>query len=146
MKWFKRKPKEFVPPDLIKYTPLSNQDREIVSDLAFRLTKDGVIGEKIETMEASGSINEILSEAAAGARYEKDFNSAFYSPEVEAELQELEKVSETWNNPSLDGVDDYGRQIYASSLTPEERLRLSEDTEDEFDELMEDFKRNTDIA
>lgn len=147
MKWFKKEQDEaeeitFEPPTLIEHVPLSEADRKIVGALARQWTRDGVIGVKGESFSEPGDFHEILAEANAGAQYEKQLNPDFYDAEVEAELKDLGDSSEEWNNPSLDGIDDYGQQYYPSRLARDEELKQEEDEEDELDRILKDYENN----
>lgn len=112
-------------PDILRYRPVSHGDLSMVNSLAARLKESGAL-EKDEPesgLRPEGTFNEIFWEAAVHGKAEEELNPEFYSPEAEAIAA---KGSADWENPSLDGVDDFGEQAYpdSSTLTRENRARL----------------------
>lgn len=138
---------KFTPPNLIHYQPIKDNDKKMIKDLSKILIHQGVISkeEDIEAMVAESSFKELLREAVANAKYEKELNPEQYDPEVERLVAQEGDFHEDWENPSLDGIDDYGNQIYEndhSSNTDNELLkRLSSESEDDaIDFVMENWE------
>ena len=119
-------PDDFEAPDLVKHHPLANADVQLLKSISKDLSHTGVTERKDsrEPVAVLEEVTEIFSDALSYAKYEKDLNSDFYRPEVEALVQAREaREGDSFSNPSLDGIDDYGRQMYEAA--PEEGGRTA---------------------
>lgn len=145
---FRRKKTELSDPPPVEhvaaktYKPVGAGDLTVISQLSTELKKSGAIGRPEEDKSVERpqeSFQDLFSEAAAAAKYEDELNPDFHHPEVEAIVAErqAQQLSD-WDNPNLDGVDDYGHQVYQDKMTAGQRARLLADDED--DEL--DFMVN----
>ena len=106
----------FEAPNLLHHRPLGASDQSLVASLSEELHRSGVLREDTATaVEADAPFAELLSEATALAKYERELNPDFYHEELEGLPREAEAKGE-WDNPSLDGLDDYGHQAYPSAL------------------------------
>jgi len=100
------------------YHPLQNPDLRLLGELSQGLEKSGVVedensknkSEKNVGIQKVDSFDEMFNEAVSAAKYEKELNPDFYSPEVEEEL--IKKVNNSdsnennWNNPLIEGYFD----------------------------------------
>lgn len=101
-----------------KVKKLGKEDLDALATLVCKLKESGVLERDVEDKDPQSfeDIDEILIEAKKLAKSEKELNPDHYDPEAEAALGEGDlSEKEDWSNPSLDGVDDYGRQIYEDS-------------------------------
>lgn len=107
----------FVPPKIVKNnTELKKTDFDMVKDIQQQFVKAGVIDDSIkffDDIQSVEEINEIMADANDGAKNEKDFHSQFYDEDAITFLDEYEQnLDEDFDNPVLDGLDDYGRRFF----------------------------------
>lgn len=122
------------------YRPVGEQDRSLLQSLSSSLAKTGALARpetEVEPVRAEAGFQELFAQAAAAAKHEAELNPDFHRPEVEAIVAAREAEEGDWDNPSLDGIDDYGNRVYDQSVTRAQRDRLrSEDEEDALDFVM----------
>lgn len=129
----------FVPPAMTHVQQYSESDIKLIESLRGELTRSGVISTEILGTDKTGidstaseqSIDNIVSiveEANNGALYEKDFNNEFYDPDIERQMDEQQLTSAGDINPLLDGLDDYGNQVY-DRFAGDSPVSAPEDTE-----------------
>jgi hypothetical protein len=115
--------RNFHTPDLAGIKPLHNSDRTLLRSLSTELRVTGVIDREATVTETQTlvELNSIFSEAAEHQKYEKDINPAFYDAEANAFLEDRQFTEgDLFDNPSLDGIDDYGTQVYDRFVETEE--------------------------
>lgn len=124
--------------------PINTGDLSLIQHLSEELISSGVLadeevlGPRITSQE---SLDSMMKEAQAGARYENEVNPEFYHAEVEALVSQREQENMDWLNPSLDGRDDYDEQIYEGNLVNPHREVLPQDTiEDDFDKMIDNYE------
>lgn len=110
----------FVSPILTEeHKGITASDRQIIESLKEQLTRSGVIDKKEETFadddQSIDDLLSIMSEANDVAKSEKDFNSTYYDEKADRFLDKTGTEVEDFDNPALDGVDDYGNQVYDDS-------------------------------
>lgn len=104
-------------PNLLHHRPMGPTDISIIQALRNKLEESGVLEKDPEKITPDDLSTVLFSEATDVAKSEKELNSNFYRPEVEELVSELERsIGDEFDNPSLDGVDDYGAQVYKNSL------------------------------
>lgn len=116
----------FVPPEIIKRKKCSAEDFSLIISIKNELVDNGVISSEIFMSDVDNqTIDDLVSmfsEANAGAVSERDYNPEFYSQFATDELEEQERVLEyDFENPALDGVDDYGNNMYDEYSNVRER-------------------------
>jgi hypothetical protein len=115
--------RNFNTPDLAKVKPLHNSDISLLKSLSTELRVTGVIDREATVTESQTllELNSIFSEAAEHQKYEKDINPAYFDAEADAFLEDRQLTEgDLFDNPSLDGVDDYGTQVYDRFVETEE--------------------------
>ena len=128
--------REFQAPNLSHYRPTSSADLTLVRSLSKRLAQQGLLARDESPITVTESADAIFQEAAANAKSEKELNSAYYEPEVEALVAEREaREGDVFANPQLDGRDDYDQQVYATGSPLSEAQRQSLLAEEEDDAL-----------
>lgn len=108
---------DFVAPEIIKSKSYSEKDFSLIKKIQGELVNKGVISNDDGLNENNAqSLNEILSfmsEANEGAQSEQDYNPEYYNEELITELEQQGLINrEDFENPALDGVDDFGEQVY----------------------------------
>lgn len=107
---------DFETPDIAKVRVLQNSDVELVMSLTNELRVTGVIdrnGVEIRDRQTLQELGAIFSEAELHQKYEKDINPEFYDEATDAILEDRQVTEgDLFDNPSLDGIDDYGSQVY----------------------------------
>lgn len=138
----------FTPPDLIHYSPLRDKDAVLVKKISNDLSRAGVLDHTSSSDQSlslsNDSFQEIFNQGAAGAKYENEINSDFYSPEVEKLVIKREAAQKSdWENPDLVGLDAFGEPIKSIGLSKDQITRLqSEEEEDELDAIMNNVREN----
>lgn len=113
----KRNDRENDLPNLLHHRPIGPTDISMIQALRDKLEESGIIEKDAEKITPDDESTVLFSEATDGAKSEKELNSNFYRPEVEELVSERERwLGDEFDNPSLDGVDDYGTQVYKNSL------------------------------
>lgn len=106
----------FKTPDIAKVKTLPKSDMDLVKSLSEELRVTGVIDRESDepaTRQTLQELGEIFTEAESHQKYEKDINPHQYDEESNAILEEREYTEgDLFDNPSLDGIDDYGTQVY----------------------------------
>jgi hypothetical protein len=123
--------RNFSTPDLGGIKPLHNSDITLLRSLSTELRVTGVIDREATVTESQTLIelNSIFSEAAEHQKYEKDINPAFFDSEADAFLEDRQLTEgDLFENPSFDGVDDYGAQVYDRFVETEENEKSLADT------------------
>lgn len=107
---------------------LNASDLAMLEGLKKQLMETGVIERPAMEREpqTQEELDAMVAEAIALAKSEKELNPDFYDPSVEEVLGEDLSFEEDWNNPSFDGVDDYGRQVYQNATA--EKTEVTRDT------------------
>lgn len=108
----------YTPPHLIPTTHLTASDRATVEKIRGEFIECGVI-DRDSTERSSQSVDEInaiMDEAARNAKYERELNPEYYDEEMDASLEGDLSMEDDWDNPILDGVDDYGNQVHENVL------------------------------
>lgn len=112
---------DFVPPVDPAVERINNSDADVLKSLQSELVKSGVVDDNTDKVDhGTQKIDELLNimkDANDNAKSEKDFNSEFYDADVDLYFdndEELRSRSD-FDNPVLDGVDDYGNQVYDDS-------------------------------
>lgn len=147
---------DFVAPEIIKSKSYSEKDFSLIKKIQGELVNKGVISNDDGLNENNTqSLNEILgfmSEANEGAQSEQDYNPEYYNEKLIAELEQQGlMVREDFENPALDGVDDFGEQVYddmrrvASYSEAEAEIDTEADvsTDDNADSVDENFSDAT---
>lgn len=107
---------------LIKPHALPPADLRLIKSLARTLTASGVVTPAGEAEAAAFSLTEVQNSLQEVAGYSVDAANRqdAHGREVLRLLQERERVvGEGTANPALDGIDDYGRQVYEVYEEPE---------------------------
>lgn len=123
--------RNFKAPDLAGIKPLHNSDVSLLKSLSSELKVTGVIDREEIVAEAQTlvELNSIFSEAAEHQKYEKDINPSYFDAEADAFLEDRQLTEgDLFDNPSLDGVDDYGTQVYDRFVETEENEKSLVDT------------------
>jgi hypothetical protein len=123
--------RNFSTPNLAKIKPLHDSDITLLRSLQTELQVTGVIDREATVTESQTLIelNSIFSEAAEHQKYEKDINPSFFDAEADAFLEDRQLTEgDLFDNPSLDGVDDYGTQVYDRFVETEENEKSLVDT------------------
>lgn len=123
--------RNFNAPDLVNIKPLHNSDINLLRSLTTELRVTGVIDREATVTESQTLIelNSIFSEAKEHQKYEKDINPAFFDAEADAFLEDRQLTEgDLFDNPSLDGVDDYGTQVYDRFVETEDNEKSLADT------------------
>lgn len=107
----------FTPPEIIKSPRYSRDDLSLIRNIQNELVDSGVITSDIamseDTEQTLEELIAVLREANESAKSERDFNPDFYDENITEELEEQEReLVEDFDNPALDGVDDYGNKVY----------------------------------
>lgn len=105
---------DFQPPALIKPEHLKGSDIKAISHLYEEFSSTGVIERQVSERNSQSleELNAIVQEAAANAKYERDLNPEYYDRELDESLSGDLSAEDDWDNPILDGIDDYGNRIY----------------------------------
>lgn len=114
---------DFIPPVFVAEREIRASDEELIERLKQNFTEAGVVGVEESTEEIdSQSIDElveILHEANEGALNEKDFHTTKqFDEKLHQDLDHYEHDFKGGDNFLLDGMDDYGNQIYETGSTP----------------------------
>lgn len=123
--------RNFSAPDLVTIKPLHNSDINLLRSLSTELRVTGVIDREATVTESQTlmQLNSIFSEAKEHQKYEKDINPAFFDAEADAFLEDRQLTEgDLFDNPSLDGVDDYGTQVYDRFVETEDNEKSLADT------------------
>lgn len=114
----------FESPDIAKIRTLPKSDMDLVKSLSDQLKVTGVIDREAEepaTRQTLHELGEIFTEAEAHQKYEKDINPHQYDEKANAILEDREYTEgDLFDNPSLDGIDDYGTQVYDRYIDPDD--------------------------
>ena len=108
----------FVPPVFVTEREIKTSDVELIEKLKASFEDAGVIGVEEELVEENEQsieeIVEIIQEANENALNEKDFHpTKKFDERLHQELDSYEHSSyEDGGNFLLDGMDDYGNEIY----------------------------------
>lgn len=113
------KDENFEPPSLIPRSGLVFNDYFLVKELRKELVRNGVISDNtsFDTDERNKGIEglaAIIDEANKGAKSEKDFCPETYDQDVIDEVERIDEEQEVWENPILDGIDDYGNVWFST--------------------------------
>lgn len=131
----------FKPPEIVKAQTLQKSDVTMLQVLSRELKVTGVIDrdpEKQKDRQTLHDLGDIFSEAESHQKYEKDINPAFYDAEADAILEDRQVTEgDLFENPSLDGVDDYGSQVYDRFVEFEENENFVDDTERKYNNFQE---------
>lgn len=109
---------DFVPPVDPSVNNIKNKDVDILKNLQTEFIKSGVLEEKKEEFEQDiqkiDELLDIMRDANEHAKSEKDFNKNFYDEDVDQFFDNDEDLQnrKDFDNPVLDGVDDFGNQVY----------------------------------
>lgn len=109
---------DFVPPVDPAVNSIKNKDVDILKNLQTEFIKSGVLEEKKEEFEQDiqkiDELLDIMRDANEHAKSEKDFNKNFYDEDVDQFFDNDEDLQnrKDFDNPVLDGVDDFGNQVY----------------------------------
>lgn len=100
-----------------KYRPLNSDDAQVLESLSKSFHQLGVIRDGEEELESDTPFKDIFDKARRDGKSERELNPGFYSAEAErlARMREEEMEDDFFDNPSLDGIDDYGRQMYENN-------------------------------
>lgn len=123
--------RNFNSPDLVNIKPLHTSDITLLRSLSSELQVTGVIDREATVAETQTlvELNSIFSEAEEHQKYEKDINPAYFDAEANAFLEDRQLTEgDLFDNPSLDGVDDYGTQVYDRFVETEENEKSLADT------------------
>lgn len=115
--------RNFDAPDLACIKPLHKSDVSLLRSLTIELRVTGVIDRTATVTESQTLIqlSSIFSEAEEHQKYEKDINPAFFDAEADAFLEDRQLTEgDLFENPSFDGIDDYGNQVYDRFVETEE--------------------------
>lgn len=103
----------FQAPEIIKVQKLKESDMEMIKSLSDELKITGVIDRDATYMSVDQTlfqVNEMFSEAEEHQTYEKEITPDRYDPDTESFLENRELTEgDLFDNPSLDGIDDYGK-------------------------------------
>lgn len=107
----------FVPPVFVAERKIKPSDEKLIEKIKASFEEAGVIetpSDAVEVEEQSlDEIMEIIQEANANALNEKDFHpTKKFDEKLHRELDVYEQTYEDEGNFLLDGMDDYGNQIY----------------------------------
>lgn len=106
----------FQAPEIIKIQKLKESDMAMIKSLSEELQITGVIDREVTTMSVDQTlfhVNEMFTEAEEHQTYEKEITPERYDPNTESFLENRELTEgDLFDNPSLDGIDDYGKRIY----------------------------------
>lgn len=115
--------RDFNSPDLANIKPLHKSDIALLRSLSAELRVTGVIDREETVIEGQTlvELSSIFAEAKEHQKYEKDINPAYYDAEADAFLEDRQLTEgDLFDNPSLDGIDDYGTQVYDRFVETEE--------------------------
>jgi hypothetical protein len=121
----------FETPDLVNIKPLHKSDIKLLRSLSSELRVTGVIDreETVRQGQTLVELSSIFSEAEKHQKYEKDINPSYFDAETDAFLEDRQLTEgDLFDNPSLDGVDDYGTQVYDRFVETEENEKSLADT------------------
>lgn len=95
-------------------TPLPAGDKTTIEALSRGFVETGVLDRPVEARapQSMKDLNAMVEEAIALSKSEKELRPEAYDSERDDELGADLSSEEDWENPSLDGIDDYGRQVY----------------------------------
>lgn len=98
---------------------LGKSDFTALQNIANEFVETGVLERPApkHTPQSVAELDAMVKEAIALSKSEKELNPDGYDADAEAELGEDLDSASDWVNPSLDGIDDYGRQVYRNSTT-----------------------------
>lgn len=108
---------QFFPPQKL----LTPEDLTLLSALKKELEVTGVIDvntKEIVPMTSEDDLETILTEAIQAAQSERELNPSYYNYDLEEEML-ARNQEEDWDNPSLDGIDDYGIKVYDDIIISE---------------------------
>lgn len=96
---------------------LNDHDAHTISNLTQELRSTGALERAVEERDVQSleELRDLVSSAVALAKSEKDLNPDGYDEELELSLGGDLDDNEDWQNPMLDGSDDYGQQLYEDS-------------------------------
>lgn len=123
--------RNFDTPDLACIKPLHKSDITLLRSLSSELRVTGVIDREATVTGGQTllELNSIFSEAQEHQKYEKDINPAFFDAEADAFLEDRQLTEgDLFENPSFDGIDDYGNQVYDRFVETEENEKTLADT------------------
>lgn len=101
----------------VHFKNLTPPDVSAISRLTAELQSTGALERAVEDRDVQSleELRDLVSDAVALAKSEKELNPAVYDEELELSLGGDLDSDADWENPVLDGVDDYGRQMYENS-------------------------------
>lgn len=123
--------RHFNTPDLGGVKPLHDSDISLLRSLSTELQVTGLIDREATVTESQTllELNNIFTEAEEHQKYEKDINPDFFDAETNALLEDLQmSEGDFFDNPSLDGIDDYGIQVYDRFVETEDSEKSLADT------------------
>lgn len=101
----------------VHFRNLDEADATAISKLTKELRGSGALDRAVEERDVQSleELRDLVSNAVVLAKSEKDYSPEHYDEELELSLGGDLDSSVDWENPMLDGVDDYGRQMYENS-------------------------------
>lgn len=94
--------------------PLLHRDQQTIQNIHKGFVESGVLDRPVEARppQSMKELKEMVDEAIALSKSEKELRPAHYDSERDEELGADLSAEDDWANPSLDGVDDYGHQVF----------------------------------
>lgn len=108
-------------PRMATTPPLREGDKALLERLTQELRSSGVIDRPVAPPpeQSRQELSSIIEEASVLAKSERELNPHFYDEDLTKALED--QVDKDWDNPSLDGIDDYGVQFYENELLKESK-------------------------
>lgn len=143
--------KDFEAPEIVKVQQIKNSDMVMIRSLSKELKVTGVIDResaRVNPDQTLIDIVELFSEAEEHQTYEKHITPELYSKETDEFLENREITEgDLFDNPSLDGIDDYGSQVYDEFVQTEEKATTRSNVrKDVIHEVEKDFGNHSKSA
>lgn len=101
----------------LHFKNLTEPDAVTIANLTSELRSTGALERAVEERDVQSleELHSLVSDAVALAKSERELNPDVYDEELELSLGSDLAMEEDWDNPMLDGMDDYGHQMYEAS-------------------------------